>query len=215
MKKKHITILILLIAIIIISSIQITSCSKKVDKDSNSTSKSETTTQTAKSKEAEEKAKAEAEAKAKSEAKKTVAEKQGVDSLSKTMYVKNATNVRSDATSDSTKLGGYNKGTSVKVTGKVGNGWYRIDCSSKVGYIEGSYLTDTKPVVQKATPKATTSKKSSTTSTPKKSSSSNTSSGGTAKSPAPKPAPEPQPSSSGGMQYMGAPDGSGTNFNFD
>lgn len=76
---------------------------------------------------------------------KTVAEKSGINPTSKTMYTTHGLNVRSDATTESERIGFYNADEKVTVTGEVNNGWVEIDYNGQKGYVLGSYLTSTKP----------------------------------------------------------------------
>lgn len=75
----------------------------------------------------------------------SVAEQSGIRPISETMYSTTGLNVRSDATTDSERIGYYNVDDEVKVTGEVNNGWMRVDYNGKTGYVLASYLTSTEP----------------------------------------------------------------------
>lgn len=83
--------------------------------------------------------------------KETVAKKEfSVTDMSKTLYVKaTSLNVRTGPGTTYSKLGFLKNAAVVKVTGKVtGSTWYRISYNGKIGYVDGTYLSKTKPVVE-------------------------------------------------------------------
>ena len=71
----------------------------------------------------------------------------------KTMYVTaTSLNVRSGPETTYSRIGALKNSAEVSVTGVVdGFGWYRISYNGKVGYVDGTYLSDTKPVVETTT----------------------------------------------------------------
>lgn len=77
-----------------------------------------------------------------------------VTDMSKTLYVKaTSLNVRSGPETTYSKIGSLKNASEVTITGKVnGLTWYRIYYNGKVGYVDGTYLSETKPVVE-TTPK--------------------------------------------------------------
>lgn len=71
-----------------------------------------------------------------------------VTNMNKTLYVKaTSLNVRSGPSTSDSKIGSYRNAAEVKVTGKVKNStWYRVLYNGKVGYVDSTYLSETKPV---------------------------------------------------------------------
>ena len=71
--------------------------------------------------------------------------------MDKTMYVTaDSLNVRKACSTDSQLLGGYGKGSAVRVTGSVQRngvdlGWYQVDYEGGTGYVSGEFLSDTAP----------------------------------------------------------------------
>ena len=71
--------------------------------------------------------------------------------MDKTMYVTaDSLNVRKACSTDSQLLGGYAKGTAVRVTGSVQRngvdlGWYQVNYEGGTGYVSGEFLSDTAP----------------------------------------------------------------------
>ena len=71
--------------------------------------------------------------------------------LDKTMYVTaDSLNVRKGCSTDTQLLGGYKKGSAVKVTGSVQRngadlGWYQVNYEGGTGYVSGEFLSDTAP----------------------------------------------------------------------
>lgn len=77
-----------------------------------------------------------------------------VKDMNETMYVKvsGSLNVRSGPATTYSKIGSLKNSAEVSVTGKVdGLNWYRISYNKKVGYVDGRYLTSTKPVQEQTT----------------------------------------------------------------
>lgn len=74
-----------------------------------------------------------------------------VTPMEKTLYVNiESLNVRSGPDTSYDKIGVLKKCAELKITGKS-SGWYRIEYNNKTGFVNGSYLSETKPVIE--TPK--------------------------------------------------------------
>lgn len=73
-----------------------------------------------------------------------------VTDISKTLYVKaSSLNVRSGPETIYNKIGFLKNASEVTITGKVNEfEWYRISYNGKVGYVDGTYLSETKPVIE-------------------------------------------------------------------
>lgn len=73
-----------------------------------------------------------------------------VTDMKKTLYVKaTSLNVRSGPSTSDGKIGAYKNAAEVTVTGKVKDStWYRVSYNGKVGYVDSTYLTETKPVIE-------------------------------------------------------------------
>ena len=71
-----------------------------------------------------------------------------VEELDKNMYTQNACNARVGDSTDYEKVASLAQSTSVHVTGRTANNWYRVDWNNEVVYISGSLLGDNAPVVQ-------------------------------------------------------------------
>ena len=73
-----------------------------------------------------------------------------VTDMKKTLYVKaTSLNVRSGPSTSNSKIGAYKNAAEVTVTGKVKDStWYRVSYNGKVGYVDSTYLSETKPVVE-------------------------------------------------------------------
>lgn len=83
--------------------------------------------------------------------KETVTKKEfSVTDMSKTLYVTaTSLNVRSGPETTYSKIGSLKNASEVTITGKVNEfNWYRISYNSKVGYVDGTYLSETKPVIE-------------------------------------------------------------------
>jgi lipoprotein-anchoring transpeptidase ErfK/SrfK len=88
---------------------------------------------------------------------KVVAKKEfTVTDVDKTMYVTaSSLNVREGPETTYSKIGSLSYTSEVTITGIVDNfGWYRISYNNKVGYVDGSYLSDTQPVIETKTSSA-------------------------------------------------------------
>ena len=67
------------------------------------------------------------------------------EDMDATKYAKSTVNVRSLPDTDGEKIGGLSQNDEVKVTGKCKEtGWYRIEYSGNVAYVNDSYLVDNK-----------------------------------------------------------------------
>lgn len=71
-----------------------------------------------------------------------------ITEMSKTMYAATSANVRSEPAKNSNKLGTLSKNDEVSVTGKVDNGWYRVNYNGADGFVKGNLLSSEKIVVQ-------------------------------------------------------------------
>lgn len=73
-----------------------------------------------------------------------------VTDMKKTLFVKaTSLNIRSGPSTSDSKIGSYKNAAEVTVTGKVKDStWYRVSYNGKVGYVDSTYLSDTKPVVE-------------------------------------------------------------------
>ncbi len=68
-----------------------------------------------------------------------------VEEVNETVYTTAGVNVRSEASASSSRLGSVGSGTSLTRTGKLDNGWSRVEYDGKTGYISSKYLSTTKP----------------------------------------------------------------------
>ncbi|WP_026506798.1 SH3 domain-containing protein [Butyrivibrio sp. MC2013] len=75
-----------------------------------------------------------------------------ISELSMIMYVATTANVRSGPDQDDKKIGTVIQNDEVVITGKVDNGWYRIDYNGEDGFVKGSLLTEEKAFVQEVAP---------------------------------------------------------------
>lgn len=82
---------------------------------------------------------------------------------SKTMYVKEAVNFRTDASKNSSVIKVLNAGKKVTVNGRTNDGWLRIKADGITGYCMAEYLTDSAPAEKTSTsaPKPTEASSSS------------------------------------------------------
>ena len=73
-----------------------------------------------------------------------------VTDTKKTMYVTaTSLNVRSGPETTYNRIGSLKNSSEASITGVVnGFGWYRISYNGKVGYIDGTYVSDNKPVTE-------------------------------------------------------------------
>ena len=70
-----------------------------------------------------------------------------IEEVNETVYATDGVNIRAKASADSEKIGSLAAGSSITRTGKLSNGWSRVEFSGKTGYIKSDYLTTTKPSV--------------------------------------------------------------------
>ncbi len=70
-----------------------------------------------------------------------------IEEVNETVYATDGVNIRAKASADSEKIGSLAAGNSITRTGKLSNGWSRVEFSGKTGYIKSDYLTTTKPSV--------------------------------------------------------------------
>jgi len=78
----------------------------------------------------------------------TAAKKYNVSDVKKTMYATASVRVRSGYSTSSDVLAALADGEKVEVTGQVENGWMRVSYKGHVGYVSGSYLTETPPATK-------------------------------------------------------------------
>lgn len=81
----------------------------------------------------------------------TAAKKYSVTDVKKTMYATASLRVRSSYSTSSDVLAALSDGEKVEVTGQVENGWMRVKYKGIVGYVSGSYLTETPPATKSST----------------------------------------------------------------
>lgn len=81
----------------------------------------------------------------------TAAKKYNVSDVKKTMYATASVRVRSSYSTSSDVLAALADGEKVSVTGQVENGWMRVSYKGQVGYVSGSYLTETPPATKSTT----------------------------------------------------------------
>ncbi len=74
-----------------------------------------------------------------------------IEDVSKTVWTTDAVNVRANADSSSSRVGGLGKGASITRTGICDNGWSRVDYDGTTAYIHSDYLTTTEPVKEEPT----------------------------------------------------------------
>jgi len=73
-----------------------------------------------------------------------------VTDVDETVYATDGVNIRKSYTTSSDKIGSLAAGSSIRRTGKLDNGWSRVEWSGNVGYINSDYLTTEKPAVAAA-----------------------------------------------------------------
>lgn len=86
-------------------------------------------------------------------------------SVNQTVYATEEVNVRKSYSTSSTILGTLSKGDSVKRTGIGDNGWSKVTYRGQTAYISSSYLSKTKPVIEKPVEKPAEEPKPSTNTT--------------------------------------------------
>ena len=65
-----------------------------------------------------------------------------------TVWATETVNVRSDASSDASRVGGLTRGSSVTRTGVCSNGWSQVEYNGSTAYVYSDYLTTEEPVVE-------------------------------------------------------------------
>ncbi len=78
----------------------------------------------------------------------TAAKKYKVTDVKKTMYATASVRVRSSYSTGSDVLAALADGEKVEVTGQAENGWMRVSYKGNVGYVSGSYLSETPPATK-------------------------------------------------------------------
>ena len=74
-----------------------------------------------------------------------------IEDVSETVWTTDAVNVRANADSSSSRVGGLGKGARITRTGICDNGWSRVDYDGTTAYIHSDYLTTTEPVKEEPT----------------------------------------------------------------
>lgn len=69
-----------------------------------------------------------------------------IEVLDAVMYTTTEISVRTEPNISSEKVGSLEKGDAVNITGKANNGWYRISYNNEVCFVNGEYLSSSKPV---------------------------------------------------------------------
>ncbi len=77
-----------------------------------------------------------------------VAPSYSVEDRWETVWATETVNVRSDASSDASKLGSLSRGSSVTRTGACSNGWSRIEYNGSTAYVHSDYVSTEEPVVE-------------------------------------------------------------------
>lgn len=80
----------------------------------------------------------------------TAAKTYKVTDVKKTMYATASVRVRSSYSTGSDVLAALADGEKVEVTGQSENGWMRVSYKGHVGYVSGSYLSETPPATKSA-----------------------------------------------------------------
>ena len=74
-----------------------------------------------------------------------------ITEMNETMYAITTVNIRSEASTDSDKLGALSTGESILVTGvTVDELWYRVEEGETIGFVSSEYLSLDKPVIESA-----------------------------------------------------------------
>lgn len=105
--------------------------------------------------EAERQAKIEEENRRKAEENKKKEATKSYKDVSGDRYAKVSLNVRSGPATSHEKTGILSKGQNVSITKAYNNGWYEISYGGNTGFVLGSYLTESKPVVETEAPTQT------------------------------------------------------------
>jgi uncharacterized protein YgiM (DUF1202 family) len=80
-----------------------------------------------------------------------------IEEVNETVYATDGVNIRAKASADAQKLGSLAAGSSITRTGKLSNGWSRVEFSGTTGYIKSDYLTTEKPSVTTTTTSSSSS----------------------------------------------------------
>lgn len=81
----------------------------------------------------------------------TAAKKYNVTDVKKTMYATASVRVRASYSTSSDVVAALADGEKVEVTGQSENGWMRVSYKGNVGYVSGSYLSETPPATKSST----------------------------------------------------------------
>ena len=86
----------------------------------------------------------------------SVSEEIAITEMNETMYAVTNVNIRSEASTDSDKLGALSTGESILVIGVTADElWYRVEEGETIGFVSSAYLSLEKPVIEQAVPAET------------------------------------------------------------
>lgn len=81
----------------------------------------------------------------------SVSEEIAITEMNETMYAITTVNIRSEASTDSDKVGALSTGESILVTGVTADElWYRVEEGETIGFVSSAYLSLKKPVIESA-----------------------------------------------------------------
>lgn len=81
----------------------------------------------------------------------SISEEIAITEMNETMYAITTVNIRSEASTDSDKLGALSTGESILVTGVTADElWYRVEEGETIGFVSSAYLSLEKPVIESA-----------------------------------------------------------------
>ena len=81
----------------------------------------------------------------------SVSEEIAITEMNETMYEITTVNIRSEASTDSDKLGALSTGESILVTGVTADElWYRVEEGETIGFVSSEFLSLEKPVIESA-----------------------------------------------------------------
>ena len=81
----------------------------------------------------------------------SVSEEIEITEMNETMYAVTNVNIRSEASTDSDKVGALSTGESILVTGVTADElWYRVEEGETIGFVSSEYLSLDKPVIESA-----------------------------------------------------------------
>ena len=81
----------------------------------------------------------------------SISEEIAITEMNETMYAITTVNIRSEASTDSDKLGALSTGESILVTGVTADElWYRVEEGETIGFVSSEYLSLEKPVIESA-----------------------------------------------------------------